>query len=57
LIFNKKFSKSFEEDLKRLLSKKLEQIKIDITFDNINNINDKAFLLIAASKEFDERYS
>jgi hypothetical protein len=57
LIFSKVFSELFEEDLERLSSKILEQIKIDIAFDNINNINDEAFLLIAANKEFDERYS
>jgi hypothetical protein len=57
LIFNKKLSESFEEGLERLSSKIFKQIKIDIAFDNINNINDETLLLIAASKEFDKRYS
>jgi hypothetical protein len=57
LIFNKKLSESFEEDLERLSSKIFRQIRIDIASDSINSNNDETLLLIAASKESDERYS
>jgi hypothetical protein len=56
MIFDREF-RAHKENINRLSSKIFEQIKIEITTDRINKINDERLLLIAASKESDEEHS
>ncbi len=57
LIFCEKFSESFQRNFKWLSLKILKQIWIKIAINDINNLDDRLFLLITTDKESSEEHS